>query len=187
MAENKVQFNLKNAHYAVLTETTQAGVTSESWGTPVPINGAVSITIDPEGSVTPFYADGIKYFVSETNAGYTGSLEIAKIHEQMLGDIWGFTKDSKNVMLENVNADVKDFALLFQIDGDIDNELYLFYKCTASRPSISSATNTDTTEVRTQTLSFSCAPLMSNGTIQARTTSTTDTATKTAWFTAVYK
>lgn len=187
MAENKVQFNLKNAHYAVLTETTQSGTITESWATPVPINGAVSIQIDPEGSVTPFYADGIKYFVSSTNAGYSGTLEIAKIHEQMLSDIWGFAKDSKNVLTEDVNTEIKDFALMFQIDGDIDNELYCFYKVTASRPSISSATNTDSTEVRTQTLSFSCAPLSSNGKIQARTTSTTDSATKSGWFGEVYK
>ena len=46
---NKVKYNLKNVHAAVLTETVTDGITSYSYGTPKPIPGAVSIALDAEG------------------------------------------------------------------------------------------------------------------------------------------
>ena len=49
MPENKVQFNLKNVHYAVETETINDGVASYSYGTPVAVPGAVTLTMAPEG------------------------------------------------------------------------------------------------------------------------------------------
>ena len=42
---NKVKYNLKNVHAAVLTETVTDGVTAFSYGTPKPIPGAVSIAL----------------------------------------------------------------------------------------------------------------------------------------------
>lgn len=186
MEKNKVQFNFKNVYYAAITESVVGGKTTESFGTPVAIPGGVSVQIDPEGSTTPFYADGIKYYVSSTNAGYTGKMVVAKIPDQMLIDIWNFAKDSKGVISESVDAKTKDFALLFQIDGDQTEELYVFYKVTASRPSIASSTVTNEKDVQTQELSISCAPLATNGKVLSRTTEETDATTKSSWFTKVY-
>ena len=63
--ENKVQFNLKNVAYAPLTQENGA----VNWGVPVMIPGAVTLTMDPQGDVTPFYADGIVYYQSVANSG----------------------------------------------------------------------------------------------------------------------
>ena len=41
----------------------------------------MSISLDAEGETSPFYADGIVYFRSVTNNGYSGDLEIALIPE----------------------------------------------------------------------------------------------------------
>ena len=77
---NKVKYNLKNVHAAKLTETADDGGTPVfAYATPQAIPGAVSISLDAEGESSPFYADGIVYFRSVTNNGYSGDLEIALI------------------------------------------------------------------------------------------------------------
>ena len=78
---NKVKYNLKNVHAAKLTETDSDGTTTFSYAEPKAIPGAVSISLDAEGETSPFYADGIVYFRSVTNNGYSGDLEIALIQE----------------------------------------------------------------------------------------------------------
>lgn len=182
MSESKVQFNLKNVHYAILTETSSG----ESYGTPVAVPGAVSITLDQDGETTAFYADGVKYYTAMSNAGYSGSLEIARVPDQMLLDIWGMEKDAKGVIMESVSTNYKDFALLFQIDGDADSQHFVFYKCSATRPSITSQTNTETKEPQTATLNLSIAPLLSNGDIKGKTSATSDATTVASWYTTVH-
>lgn len=181
--ENKVQFNLKNVHYAILEDSGDA----PSWGTPVSVPGAVSLSLDAEGEVTPFYADGIVYYKSKANNGYSGDLEMARFPDRMLKDIWGFIEnESDKVIIENAMADQKDFALLFQIDGDVDNQYYCLYNCGGTRPGIGSNTNAGSKEPQTQSSSISASPTES-GDVMARTTSTTPEAIKKAWFTKVYE
>ena len=46
MTENKVQFNLKNVHYALLTETITEGTVGYSWAVPVRVPGAVNLSLE---------------------------------------------------------------------------------------------------------------------------------------------
>ena len=71
---NKVKYNLKNVHAAKLTKGDDGNFT---YDTPQAIPGAVSISLEAEGDSSPFYADGIVYFRSTANNGYSGDLEIA--------------------------------------------------------------------------------------------------------------
>ena len=52
MPENKVQFNLKNVHYAVLTETITEEAVTYSWATPVHVPGAVNLSLEAQGEIT---------------------------------------------------------------------------------------------------------------------------------------
>lgn len=66
---NKVKYNLKNVHAAKMTETVTDGVASFTYAKPKAIPGAVSISLDAEGESSPFYADGIVYFVLSPTTG----------------------------------------------------------------------------------------------------------------------
>ena len=83
MAASKVYFGISNVHYAVLDEE------EGTYGTPVPIYGAVKLSLEKEGEESKFYADNTVYYTSDTNAGYTGSLEMALFPDQFLIDVLG--------------------------------------------------------------------------------------------------
>lgn len=183
MDKNKVQFNLKNVHYAILTVGEGGAAT---WATPVAVPGAVTLTLDPQGSVEPFYADGIVYYQAVANNGYSGDLEVARMHDQMLQDIWKFELTADNVLLENANEEPEAFALLYQIDGDKNEDYYCLYNCSGTRPGIGGTTNTGTKTPQTRKSTISAVPLP-DGNVMARTTSNTEASVKTGWFKNVYK
>jgi len=183
---NKVKYNLKNVHAAVLTETVTDGVTAFSYGTPKAIPGAVSIALDAEGESSPFYADGIVYFRSVTNNGYSGDLEIALIPEWFRTEILQEELDSKGVLIEKSNnAESTKFALLFEFDGDVNAIRHVMYKCTASRPSIESETKEDTIEPGTEKLTITADP-RADGLVKARTGDEVDQTTYQNWYQSVY-
>jgi len=184
---SKVQFNLKNVYYAVLTETEVGGVWSESYATPVAVPGAVSINIDKTGERAVFYADGIEYFESYGATGFEGDLEMALIPDKMLKDVWGDTEDANYVLITEADTKAKPFALLFQIDGDDESTLRVMYRCTADRPAIASQTTTETTEPQTQTIAISATGRKSDNKVLAKTTASTTTTTISSWFSAVYQ
>lgn len=183
--KNKVQFNLKNVHYAKLTAAETAG----AWPTyekPVAVPGAVTLTLDPQGSVEPFYADGIVYYQAVSNNGYSGDLEVARIPDTMLQEIWKFEINDDGVILEDAEAEPEAFALLYQIDGDVNDDYYCLYNCSGTRPGIGGTTNTGTKTPQTRKSTISAVAL-TNGKVMARTTGTTKEAVKTSWFSEVYK
>ena len=181
---NKVRFNLSNVHYAKLTIGEDG---TETFAAPVKIPGAVSLSMSPEGDTTPFYADGVKYFVSVANNGYTADLEMALIPDGFRKDILGETEDATaKVLIENANAVTVPFALLFQFDGDVKGTRHVLYNCTASRPNVEGATTTESKEVATETLSLSAGPL-SDGSVKAKTGDETTEAVYNGWFTEVWR
>lgn len=190
MAENKVRFGLKNVYYAVLTESTDG--TANTYATPVAVPGAVSLTLDSNGTDGTFYADNVAYYKTFANNGYTGELEMARINDAMLQDVWGMDLDATSkVLYEKTGIQPKPFALLFQIEGDQKEELHVLYRVVpTSKPSMGSQTVGEEVEPVTQSFSFDALPLVTGpsyqaGLIQGKTIDTTSTATRTAWFTAV--
>lgn len=157
MAEkaNKVKFNLKNTHYALLTIGEDGAPT---FGTPVPMPGSVSISLDANGEPENFYADGGVYYVINNNCGYDGDLELALIPESFRTDVLKETLDSKGVLIENSEVELAAFALLFEFDGDQKHIRHVLYNCSASRPGIEGKTNEDSKEVQTEKLSLKAVP-----------------------------
>ena len=182
MANNKVKYNLKNAHYAMLNIAQDGTV---SYGTPVTIPGAVSISLDANGEPENFYADGIAYYVINNNMGYDGDLELAMIPESFRVDALNETLDDNNVLIENANTELNSFALLFEFDGDVKHIRHVLYNCSASRPGIEGKTNEESREVQTETLTIKATPLAS-GVVKAKTGNTTNSTVYQNWYQSVY-
>lgn len=179
---NKVKYNLKNTHYALLNIGEDDSV---SYGTPTPMPGAVSISLDANGEPENFYADGIAYYVINNNMGYDGDLELAMIPESFRTEALKEQLDENGVLIENADVELASFALLFEFDGDQRHIRHVLYNCAASRPGIEGKTNEDSREVQTETLTINATPL-SGGMVKAKTGNTTSTAIYNDWYKAVY-
>lgn len=181
--DNKVKYNIKNAHYAKQNEAEDGTITFE---TPVPIKGSVSVSLDANGDITPFYADGIQYYVSAANNGYEGDAEFALIPDQFREDILKEQRDEKGVLHEvSETGDTQKFAFLFEFDGDQKATRRVLYNCTATRPSIESETKEENVEPGTETITISNSPL-ANGRVKAQTTVETDKTVYDGWYKTVY-
>lgn len=180
---NKIKYNLKNVHMAIMTESTGGVYT---YGDPVAVPGAVSLSLNPEGEPTPFYADGIVYYRSMNNNGYSGDLELAMITDWIRTNILQEELDSRGVLIErNDPADLVHFALMFEFDGDVKCIRHVLYNCTLARPSIESSTKEDSITPVTESLSIAADP-RDDGLVKARTGDSTDSSTYNNWYTAVY-
>ena len=162
-ASNKVKFGLSNVHIAKITETDGA----ITYGTPFAMPGAVSLTAEPEGETTPFYADNIQYYVAVANNGYTGDLEIAMTPQEFLTTILGQSVDTNGAIFESSDDINARFALMGEIEGDAKKRRFVYYDCTATRPSAEMNTIEDTKEPQTDTISITMTPRSSDHVIKA--------------------
>lgn len=165
---NKVKFGLRNVYYA---KATISGGTY-TYDTPVALNGAVSLSTSATGERTPFYADDIEYFVSNSNQGYEGELEVALLTDAFKTDILGMTADNNGALVENADDTPSHFALGFEVQGDDTPRRVWFYDCTASRPTDAANTKEATTTPQTDTLPLTISPRSSDRAVKVVMTKT---------------
>ncbi|MBQ2428851.1 MAG: phage tail protein [Ruminococcus sp.] len=184
---NKIKYGIKNVYYAVAT---LAANNSATFGTPVALPGAVSLTLDPEGDNNIFYADNIAYYTSYANNGYSGSLELALIPDAFRKDVLGEIEDNKDVLVEEQGAPSVHFALMFQFEGDVKATRHVMYNCVASRPTTNGSTKEASIEPQTETINLTATSIynaaLDKDIVKARTGDSTDNTAYTGWFTQVY-
>lgn len=184
---NKIRYGICNCTYATATISSTGTAT---YGTPVALPGAVSISLSAEGDTNPFYADNIVYYTSVANNGYSGELELAKIPDSFLTDCMGYIADTNGVLVENADASPVNFALMFQFEGDVNRKRTVLYNCIASRPEISSQTKADSIEPNTESIPIRATTVynsvLAKNLVKASCTETQSTAYN-SWLTAVYQ
>lgn len=184
---NKVKYGLKNVYYAVAT--VDAATNTATYGTPVAWPGAVNLSLDAEGETTKFRADNVDYWVGQSNNGYSGDFESALIPDSFRKDVLGDIEDTNDVLVEDAGAPTKQFALMFQFEGDANATRHVLYNCTATRPSVSGATTEEEIEPQTETLELTAVAIhdatLDKDIIKARCNEG-DTPYAT-WFSAVYQ
>ena len=110
-------------------------------------------------------------------------LELALIPESFRTDVLKEKLDAKGVLIEDADAELAQFALLFEFDGDVRHIRHVMYNCSASRPKIEGKTNEDKKEVQTETLTIKSTPL-ADGKVKAKTGDTTDSTVYDGWYKA---
>ena len=178
---NKVKFGFKNCYYAPITES-EGTIT---YGSPVALKGAVSMSLSPSGDTTEFYADDGLYFSDVNNNGYTGTLELALVPDDFKIACLGATADTNKVLIENSTSVNTPFALLCEFTGDEQARRFVFYNCLASRSDLGATTKGESLEVQSETLNLTIRPT-ADGIVKAETKEDTNASTYENWYSAVY-
>lgn len=185
---NKIKFGLKNLYFAPITAFAETG--APTYGTPVRIPGAVSLSLEPQGDNTPFYADNIVYYVGAANNGYEGDLEAAVLPDEFKTAILGYVTDGAGVLVEDASAEIKHFALLFQFEGDEKATRHCMFNCMATRTGAGSSTKAESVEPQTETVTITATSVynaaLKKDIVKASTNSETQTTAYNGWFEAVY-
>lgn len=183
---NKIKYGLKNVYYAVATIAADGSAT---YDTPVALPGAVSISLEPQGDTTPFYADNVEYWTGISNTGYEGDLEVARLTDAFKTDILGYITGGNGLVAEDANANPVHFALLFQFEGDVKATRHVMYNCTASRASAAGNTKSETIEPQTETVTITATSIyvaaLETNIVKAETNESTTSTVYDGFFTAV--
>ena len=183
---NKIKYGLKNVHYAVATISTSGTAT---YGTVKALPGAVSLSMEPQGENTPFYADNIAYWIGVSNTGYEGDLELARVPDSFKIDVLNYYESANGLLVEDANAAVKHFALMFQFEGDEKATRHVLYNCTATRPTASGQTQGESIEPQTETISIKATTIyfstIEKDVVKSETYDTTSTSVYNSWFSSV--
>lgn len=179
---SKILYGISKAYYAVMSVSTGGTI---SYGTPVAMPGAVSLTTDAEGELTNFYADNTSYWVGASNNGYSCELEVAVLPDSFYKDCLGFTQDSNGALVEKSDKQPKEFAFLFQVETDEDAKRVVLYNCKATRPSSEHNTVEESVEPGTEKVSFNASPRTDNYVVKASQGTSTASGYST-WFSSVY-
>lgn len=181
----RVRYGISNVYYAKATEGAGGVLT---YGTPVAVPGAKSMSFSPAGNEVKESADNVTWFSTNTNNGYTGTIEFEDTAacDAFIADVLGHTVGTDGSILESADDVSKEFALLFQFElagATESGKRGCFYRVTATRANLEGQTKEDSITVNTNTINFSAVPRISDGAIKLSAVSTD--AAYSSWFSAV--
>lgn len=120
---NKVRFGLSNLYFGTYSET--GGV--YTLGSPVAVPGAVSLNIEPDTEESVFWADNVKYYVSNADNGLTGEVEVAAFNDTFKTTFLNYiTLDDGGIAQIKGMANKKVY-IMFQSEGDAQKRRGILY------------------------------------------------------------
>lgn len=176
---NKVHYDLQNVFVAELTLDDSDVAT---FGTPKRLPGAISMDLSAQGDNVTLRADGINYYVNNSNQGYQGDLTLAMVPDWFRAEFLGQTISTKDkVLVENAKTDQpKMFALLYEFQGDAHARRHVLYNCLAARPNLAGENKDNQREADTEALTLTASPLPT-GEVKASTTAETPDEVYNGW------
>lgn len=149
MAENKVVFGLSQVHVGTYTVNTTGTATL---GTPMHIPGAVNLTLDPDTEETVFWADNVKYYVSNADNGFTGTLEMAYIPDNFKTQFMNYVSQADGGLAQVKGQDNVPIYLMFEASGDAEHRRTIMYNVTLGAITREYSTTEGTNEPKTASL-----------------------------------
>lgn len=179
---NKVHYDLTNVYIAKVMTTGE----NPTWDAPKRLQGAISMDLSAKGDTVKLRADGIDYYVSVSNNGYEGDLNLAMVPDWFRQEILGNTLSEKDkVLVENAMAEPSAFALLYEFLYDKKHRRHVLYNCVASRPNIQGENKDNQKEPDTESMTITASPL-EGGNVKASTTEDTPDAVYSGWMEEVW-
>lgn len=157
---NLIEYGLAKVYFAKLTKTTDtSGKVSLTYGTPVALPGAQSLTINPESSDSTIYADDTVYKKIYANNGYSGELTLVHMTDTIATTLLNYKTATDGSIVEVANAEPVEGALLFQFKGDAQNTRHILFDCVFTRGNSTANTKGDSLDPTTLTISYSAVPV----------------------------
>lgn len=183
---NKINYGLKNLYYALITETvTETGVTV-AYATPVRMPGGSSVNLSALVEKVAIAADDDpEYATAYDNKGYEGDVVLYDVPDSFFTDCLGF-KVENNTVVEDADAKPAPFAFLFEFDGDATKTRHVLYRCTATKPAVTSTTKGNGLTANNATLTLSASKAKDTGHIKRKVKAADGSTVYENWFKSVY-
>jgi phi13 family phage major tail protein len=186
---SKMPIGMKDLFYAKLLTDVLDGATT--YATPKRLAKAVSANLNPNGSITPFFADDGPSEVVTSQGLMELELGIDSLEKEIAAEIFGYRIDSNGVLLEGDSANQPYIALGWRSETtDGGYKYYWLYKGKIQPPSEELQTKGESVEIKSGSLNGSFIKRDSDGEKKA-TVHSNDTDIKPEvlvnWFTKVYE
>ena len=184
--EEKVKFGLKRVAFAIATIAEDGSAT---YGDVITFPGARTLSMEPQGAGEPWNADDGVYYSNTAPTSRQGDLEMARIIDAFKRQVLGYIADANGILVEDMSPAEVHFALLFETMNDKKPRRYVMYNCTATAPTVGSATNEGSKEPQTETTTITSmgiyVPSHDKWFDHGETTPSTDPEAYANWFSAV--
>lgn len=175
--KTKIIHGLSDFHMAVVEKDDREGVT---YGSIVPVEGAISVNGTPNSEQNPKYADNGVFAILSSFDSFDVTMSAIDIPEEFQTEMFG-EKVVNGVVFSNKDDIAKEVALGFkaQLRGG-GHRFYWLLKGTPEIMGIDHETDQGTIEGKDAELAIKFAPLIHNG--EWRTRMTTEEITPEQWF-----
>ena len=152
---NKVEFGISNLYVGTYSVSTTGTVTM---GTPYHQAGAISFSPEEQSENSKFYADNVVYWSGYNGGTFEGDLEVAKFDDTFKTQFLGYIQKASDGGLAVVkNATKPNVYIAFQVEGDAESRRIIMYNCSLGGITREYATEEDSIEPATETISVTVA------------------------------